>query len=216
METVRLTSPELGRVIDQAGNAFKWSRPYQAVLGTAIGAAFTAAELDEATDTIGVAPPDVKELCDAIVASSLELGRAPRTATSYANAWRRLAGIAWRWKTAGGDNASADFWETVDDLRDKRVRRLPPVRNQAIIDSLITHVAPERFADTLESRNPTYFLAPSNFDSFQLANETASLRVPQTNAVTVDLSTGRASLVLPTEITDADVLLLVQAVLDHR
>ena len=54
---------------------------------------FTAARLDEATDTIGVAPPDVKELCDAIVASSLELGRAPRTATSYANAWRRLAGI---------------------------------------------------------------------------------------------------------------------------
>jgi len=128
MDQVQLTSSQLVDLIDQAGDALGWSGAYQAMLSTTIGAAFTAMDLDEDTDTIGVTPPEVPVVRARIIESSLELARAPRTATSYASAWGRLAGIAYRWATAGGEEAPAEFWEAAD-LRDKRVHRRAPRRN---------------------------------------------------------------------------------------
>ena len=124
MDTVTATAEELIRVLEEAGTAFGWSRAYESVISTAIGAAFQAAGLDEAIDAIGVSPADVRESTAAITESSSALGRAPRTAASYSAAWRRIAEIAHRWKTAGGEDPGNHFWETVDDLRDQRTRRL--------------------------------------------------------------------------------------------
>ena len=124
MDTVTATSAELVQVLEEAGAVFGWSRAYESVISTAIGAAFQAAGLDEATDAIGVSPADVKKVTAAITDSAAVLGRAPRTATAYAAAWRRIAEITHRWKTAGGQDPGNRFWETVDDLRDQRTRRL--------------------------------------------------------------------------------------------
>ena len=124
MDTVTVTADDLIRVLEEAGAAFDWSRAYESVLSTAIGSAFRAAGLDEATDAIGVSPADVKEVTAAITDSAAVLGRAPRTATAYGAAWRRIAEITHRWKTAGGEDPGGRFWETVDDLRDQRTRRL--------------------------------------------------------------------------------------------
>ena len=124
MDTVTATADDLIRVLEEAGTAFRWSRAYESVLSTAIGAAFQAAGLDEATDAIGVSPVAVKKVTAAITESAASLGRAPRTATAYAAAWRRIAEITCRWKTAGGEDPGNHFWETVDDLRDQRTRRL--------------------------------------------------------------------------------------------
>ena len=126
MDTVTATADDLIRVLEEAGTAFGWSRAYESVLSTAIGAAFQAAGLDEATDAIGVSPVAVKKVTAAITESAASLGRAPRTATAYAAAWRRIAEITCRWKTAGGQDPGNHFWETVDDLRDQRTRRLTP------------------------------------------------------------------------------------------
>jgi len=124
MATVTATSAELVRVLEEAGTAFGWSRAYESVLATAIGAAYQAAGLDEATDAISIAPADVKKVTAAITESAASLGRAPRTAASYTAAWRRIAEIAYRWKTTGGEDPGNRFWDTVDDLRDQRTRRL--------------------------------------------------------------------------------------------
>ena len=124
MDTVTATADDLIRVLEEAGTAFAWSRAYESVLSTAIGAAFQAAGLDEATDAIGVSPADVKKVTVAITESAAVLGRAPRTATAYVAAWRRIAEITHRWKTAGGEDPGNHFWETGDDLRDQRTRRL--------------------------------------------------------------------------------------------
>jgi len=124
MDTVTATSAELVQVLEEAGAVFGWSPAYESVISTAVGAAFQAAGLDEATDAIGVSPADVKEVTAAITDSAAVLGRAPRTATAYGAAWRRIAEITHRWKTAGGEDPGNHFWETVDDLRDPRTRRL--------------------------------------------------------------------------------------------
>ena len=58
MDTVTATADDLIRVLEEAGTAFAWSRAYESVLSTAIGAAFQAAGLDEATDAIGVSPAE--------------------------------------------------------------------------------------------------------------------------------------------------------------
>lgn len=128
MDETMVTAPELIRVVDEAGAAFGWSRSYQSLLCTAIGVAFEAAGLDESTDAVSVAPTDVGQLSVSIADMSIALGRAPRTASSYANAFRRLAEIAVRWKEAGGEQAGNDFWDHTDDLRDKRTRRLTEKR----------------------------------------------------------------------------------------
>ena len=47
MESGRISSSELARVVEQAGNTFNWGRPYLAVMSTTIGAVFGAVELDE-------------------------------------------------------------------------------------------------------------------------------------------------------------------------
>jgi hypothetical protein len=124
MDTVTATAGDLILVLEEAGTAFGWSRAYESVLSTAIGAAFQAAGLDEATDAIGVSPADVKKVTAAITESAASLGRAPRTVTAYGAAWRRIAEITYRWKTAGGQDPGGSFWESVDDLRDQRTRRL--------------------------------------------------------------------------------------------
>ena len=116
MTTVTATSAELVRVLEEAGTAFGWSRAYESVLATAIGAAYQAAGLDEATDAIGVSPADVKEVTAAITDSAAVLGRAPRTATAYGAAWRRIAEIAHRWRTAGGQDPDNRFWDTRDHV----------------------------------------------------------------------------------------------------
>ena len=124
MTTVTATADELIRVLEEAGIAFGWSRAYESVLATSIGAAYQAAGLDEATDAIGVTPADVQKVTAVITESASSLGRAPRTAASYAAAWRRIAEITHRWMTADGQDSGGRFWETVDDLRDQRTRRL--------------------------------------------------------------------------------------------
>jgi hypothetical protein len=124
MEPARITSNQLARVVEQAGYAFEWSRSYQAVLGTTIGAVFAAVGLDEEVDSISVAPEDLGSQCRAIVLLSEQRGHSPSTGASYARSWRRLSTIAHRWKLEGGDDAGPRFWETVEDLRDTRPKRL--------------------------------------------------------------------------------------------
>ena len=121
---VWLTAPELIQLIEEAGQVFAWSRSYRSVMGTAVGAAFAAANLDEESDPISVSPDDVAALADKIEEDSLALGRKPRTAAAYAISWRRLATIGCRWKTGGGAAPNAGFWDTATDLRDQRKRRL--------------------------------------------------------------------------------------------
>lgn len=181
MESAQLTSPELCRVIDQAGAAFEWTRSYQAVLGTSVGAAFAANGLDEAADTIGVTPPEVQATSDAIVEFTKATGRASRTATSYASGWRRLAEVAYRWKLAGGDEAPVDFWDTVEGLRDKRTRRRTPRKK-----------------------------------SWELSGPAGPLGPAPGMTVVVELSTGTATVALPENLTEADLLKIVQAVLNSQ
>jgi hypothetical protein len=180
MSTVTATSAELVQVLEEAGIAFGWSRAYESVLATAIGAAFQAAGLDEATDAIGVAPTDVQKVTAAITESAASLGRAPRTAASYAAAWRRLAEIAHRWRTAGGQDPDNRFWDTVDDLRDQRTRRL-----------------------TAKKPKPQHAL-------YAVPTREAS------NTLRVDLSAGPATVALPEETTDDDIIAIVEAILAHR
>ena len=127
MEPARITSDELSRVIEQAGNAFEWGRSYQAVLSTAIGVVFTAVGLEEPVGAVSVAPEDLPAQCEAIAALSEQRGHSSSTAATYTRSWRRLSTIAHRWKLEGGDNAGPDFWETIEDLRDTRPKRLRPL-----------------------------------------------------------------------------------------
>ena len=39
---------------------------------------------------------------------------------------RRVVVPSHRWKLEGGDNTGPGFWETIDDLRDTRPKRLKP------------------------------------------------------------------------------------------
>lgn len=124
METAVVSSDQLARVVEQAGYAFGWGRSYQAVLGTAIGVVFTAVGLDEPVGTLSVAPEDLPAQCEAIAALSEQRGHSSSTAATYTRSWRRLSTIAHRWKLEGGDDAGPRFWETVEDLRDTRPKRL--------------------------------------------------------------------------------------------
>lgn len=127
MEPVRVTSDELSRVIEQAANAFGWGRSYQAVLGTAIGVVFTAVGLEEPVGAVSVAREDLPDQCEAIAELSLRRGHSSSTANAYIRSWRRLSTIAHRWKLEGGDNTGPGFWETMEDLRDTRPKRLRPL-----------------------------------------------------------------------------------------
>jgi len=126
MEPVRVTSDELSRVVEQAGHAFGWSRSYQAVLSTAIGVVLTAVGLEEPVGAVSVAPEDLPGQCEAIAALSEQRGHSSSTAATYTRSWRRLSTIANRWKLEGGDDAGPGFWETMEDLRDTRPKRLRP------------------------------------------------------------------------------------------
>ncbi len=123
MVDVHLTADELVRVLEEAGAALGWSRAYQSVIGTAIGAAFKTAGLDERQETLSVSPEAAERLAEQITEASLAAGQAEKTATSYAASWRRLSTIALQWKEAGGDQPGSTFWSE-SDLGDKRRRRL--------------------------------------------------------------------------------------------
>ncbi len=172
METAVVSSDQLARVVEQAGSAFGWGRSYQAVLGTAIGVVFTAVGLDEPVGAVSVAPEDLPAQCEAIAALSKRRGHSSSTAATYTRSWRRLSTIAHRWKLEGGDNAGAGFWETIEDLRDTRPKRLRPI-------------APDDPGEQL--------------DSF-----------------TVKLPTGRATVALPDGATDADLVVLVRAIVSRK
>ncbi len=174
MEPAQVTSDELSRVIEQAGNAFEWGRSYQAVLSTAIGVVFTAVGLEEPVGAVSVAPEDLPAQCEAIAALSEQRGHSSSTAATYTRSWRRLSTIAHRWKLEGGDNAGPGFWETIEDLRDTRPKRLRPQ-------------AKDRSGD----------------------EEPA-------NTFSVGLSTGRATVALPDGATDADLVVLVRAIVSRK
>ena len=123
MVDVHLTADELVRVLEEAGAALGWSRAYQSVIGTAIGAAFKTAGLDERQETLSFSPEAAERLAEQITDASLAAGQAEKTATSYAASWRRLSTIALQWKEAGGDQPGSTFWSE-SDLGDKRRRRL--------------------------------------------------------------------------------------------
>jgi hypothetical protein len=143
-------------------------------MSTAIGAAFGAVELDEEVDSISVAPGELDSQCRKIAAFSERRGHSPSTGASYARSWRRLATIAHRWKLEGGDDAGPEFWETVEDLRDTRPKRLRPI-------------VPDD---------------PGNQE--------------QLDSFTVKLSTGRATVALPDGATDADLVVLVRAIVSRK
>ena len=174
MEAARITSDQLVRVVEQAGHAFGWSRSYQAVLSTAIGVVFTAVGLEEPVGAVSVAREDLPAQCAAIVLLSEQRGHSPSTGASYARSWRRLSTIAHRWKLEGGDNVGAGFWETIEDLRDTRPKRLK-------------HQVPDDPGDEEPS-----------------------------NTFSVALSTGRATVALPDDVTDADLVALVRAILNRK
>jgi hypothetical protein len=174
MEAARITSDQLVRVVEQAGHAFGWSRSYQAVLSTAIGVVFTAVGLEEPVGAVSVAREDLPAQCAAIARLSEQRGHSPSTGASYIRSWRRLATIAHRWKLEGGDDAGPGFWETIEDLRDTRPKRLRPL-------------VPDGSGDE----------EPSN---------TFSVKLP----------TGRATVALPDGATDADLVVLVRAIVSRK
>ena len=174
METAVVSSDQLARVVEQAGSAFGWGRSYQAVLSTAIGVVLTAVGLDEPVGAVSVAPEDLPAQCEAIAALSERRGHSSSTAATYARSWRRLSTIAHRWKLGGGDDADSEFWETVEDLRDTRPKRLRPI-------------VPDD---------------PGNEE--------------QLDSFTVKLSTGRATVALPDDVTDADLVVLVRAIVGRK
>ena len=174
MEAARITSDQLVRVVEQAGQTFNWGRPYRAVMSTTIGAAFAAVGLDEETASISVAPEELGAQCRAIAAYSERRGHSAATGDSYQRSWKRLSTIAHRWVAAGGDNAASNFWDTLEDLRDLRPKRLSHQRTDSPGD-----------------------LEPSN-------------------SFTVKLSTGRATVTIPDGVTDADLVVLVRAILNRK
>ena len=174
MESGRISSSELARVVEQAGQTFNWGRPYRAVMSTTIGAVFGAVELDEEVDSISVAPAELDSQCRKIAAFSERRGHSPSTGASYARSWRRLATIARRWKLEGGDDAGPEFWKTMEELRDTRPKRLK-------------HQVPDDPGDEEPS-----------------------------NTFSVALSTGRATVALPDDVTDADLVALVRAILNRK
>ena len=135
MEPALVSSDQLARVVEQAGYAFEWSRSYEAVLGTTIGAVFAAVGLDEEVDRISVAPAELDSQCRAIAAHSERRGHSAATGDSYKRSWKRLSTIAYRWVAAGGDNAASNFWDTLEDLRDLRPKRLSHQRTDSLGDS---------------------------------------------------------------------------------
>ena len=174
MDSALVSSSELARVVEQAGQTFNWGRPYRAVMSTAIGAVFGAVELDEETARISVAPGELDSQCRKIAAFSERRGHSPSTGASYARSWRRLATIAHRWMLEGGDDAGPGFWETVEDLRDTRPKRLK-------------HQVPDDPGD--EESSGTFSVA---------------------------LSTGRATVTLPDDVTDADLVVLVRTIVGRK
>ena len=67
MQQGTLAVAELVGVIDGAGTAFGWTRSYCNVVGTAIGAAYRAAGLDEDIDRNAVAPGSAESIAARIV-----------------------------------------------------------------------------------------------------------------------------------------------------
>lgn len=135
MESGRVSSSELARVVEQAGQTFNWGRSYRAVMSTTIGAVFAAVGLDEETARISVAPEEVDSQCSAIATYSERRGHSAATGDSYQRSWKRLSTIAHRWVAAGGDNAASNFWDTLEDLRDLRPKRLSHQRTDSLGDS---------------------------------------------------------------------------------
>ena len=70
MQQGTLAVAELVGVIDGAGTAFGWTRSYRNVVGTAIGAAYRAAGLDEDIDRIAVDPGSAESIALVTNASS--------------------------------------------------------------------------------------------------------------------------------------------------
>ncbi|MBT4187718.1 MAG: hypothetical protein HOE14_10955 [Gemmatimonadales bacterium] len=120
MERGTVAVSELVGVIDGAATAFGWARSYKNVVATTIGAAYRAAGLDEDTDRIAVDPGSAESIAARIVETAELDGLSPRTATTYASTWKRLAGLAHAWHLAGCDAA---FWDDAEHLRSRRARK---------------------------------------------------------------------------------------------
>jgi hypothetical protein len=120
MERGTVAVSELVGVIDGAATAFGWARSYKNVVATTIGAAYRAAGLDEDTDRIPVDPGSAESIAARIVETAELDGLSPRTATTYASTWKRLAGLAHAWNLAGCDAA---FWDDAEHLRSRRARK---------------------------------------------------------------------------------------------
>ncbi len=174
MEPALVSSDQLARVVEQAGYAFGWGRSYQAVMGTTIGAVFAAVGLDEESAKLSVAPAEIDSQCTALAAYSERRGHSAATGDSYKRSWKRLSTIAYRWAAAGGDNAASNCWDTLEDLRDLRPKRLSHQRTDS----------------------------PGDLE--------------RSNSFTVKLSTGRATVTIPDGVTDADLVVLVRAILNRK
>ena len=120
MERGTVAVTELVGVIDGAATAFGWARSYKNVVATTIGAAYRAAGLDEDTDRIAVDPGSAESIAARIVETAELDGLSPRTATTYASTWKRLAGLAHAWNLADCD---AGFWDDAEHLRSRRARK---------------------------------------------------------------------------------------------
>ena len=120
MDQAAVSAADLVAVIDGAGSALGWTRSYCNVVGTTIGAAFRAAGLDEDSDRIAVDPASAGAVGDQIVDTAEANGLSPRTATTYASTWKRLAGLAHAWYLGGG---TAEFWDDAQHLRSSRARK---------------------------------------------------------------------------------------------
>ena len=176
MDDVALSSDELVDVISGAGEAFQWSSAYRNGLASSIGAAFRSVDLSEDTDRIAVDPESAQQTADEIRAGSDSNGLSARTASTYAQSWKRLTSLAYAWHLAGLEGDNTTFWEDAEHLRVRRHRR--------------------RRART---------------DTYQLADADGA---PKKRTLSVDTSSGRAEIRLPSSLTAADIADIARRVLE--